>query len=221
MACQEAAISIQAGGRGMTTRLRVTMMKKRKRAVVDIQRSFRGWKSRGMASKAARNADLGKTATKLQQWWRIIRAKKRVHNKRLLDNSARIAFDVVDTSQLFLSDVKELVTRIQMAIIDPEFSMPPDEVLILIRMVAMLIQEARGLVGLTSYSYMNTRFYGEVDGATLTWEQAMHYIARSERFLRLVRSVAFGPAARPPRLIQVYIFFPFNTEFTQSGFVGN
>lgn len=31
----------------------------------------------------------------------------------------------------------------------------------------------------------------------------MQYLARSERFLRLVRSLAFGPAARPPRVVQV------------------
>ena len=40
-------------------------------------------------------------------------AKKRVVNKRLLDTSARLAFDVVDTNCLFLSDVKELANRIQ------------------------------------------------------------------------------------------------------------
>lgn len=136
--------------------------------------------------KKARNANLAKMSVKLQQFWRIEMSKKRVASKRLLDTSARMAFDVVDTNCLFLGDVKELAVRIQTGrltllkasifwfpnqllrcagLLEPDLvSLPPDEVLYLIRLVAMMIQEARGLVGLTTYSYMNTRYYGEVDG---------------------------------------------------------
>lgn len=111
-----------------------------------------------MASKAARNADLGKVSLKLQCFWRIEMAKRRVAAKRQLDTSGQIAFDVVDTSCLFLSDVRELVHRIQQFLIEPEGGHnPPDELLMLIRIVAMMIQEARGMIGLAMYSKMNSR----------------------------------------------------------------
>jgi len=204
VASHTAATSVQAGIRGMLARNKISRIKRRKRASTDIQRIFRGWKSRGGAATMARGAELTKQGIKVQCFWRICMAKKRINLKRLLDSSARMAFDVVDTNCLYISDIKELANRINTSLNEPDLvPMPPDEVLFLIRIIAMMIQKARGLVGLTTYSFMNTRYYGEVDGEHLTWEQAAQYLNRSERFLRMVRSLAFGPAARPPRVIQV------------------
>ena len=65
---------------------------------------------------------------------------------------------------MYLNNFLLLFTKSK-ALLEPDLvPLPPDEVLYLIRLVAMMVQEARGLVGLTTYSHMNTRFYGEVDG---------------------------------------------------------
>jgi hypothetical protein len=56
----------------------------------------------------------------------------------------------------------------------------------------MLLQSPRGQLGLTEYSTLKVRQFDEIDGETLTWLQASKMLNRSERFLRMVRSLAFG-----------------------------
>lgn len=58
-----------------------------------------------------------------------------------------------------------------------------------------MIQASRGSttgLGLSSYSFFNEKLYEEVDGESMTWLQAGKMVNRSERFMRLVRTLAYG-----------------------------
>jgi len=58
-----------------------------------------------------------------------------------------------------------------------------------------MIQSSRGShsgMGLSSYSFLNERLFEEVDGETMTWLQAGKMVNRSERFMRLIRTLAYG-----------------------------
>lgn len=157
-----------------------------------------------MSASIAKGANLAKSAKLLQRVWRGVLGKKRARSKKRLDIAAEIAMQAVDPNVLFASDVKELAKKIQLAIVEPaSHTFPPDEVLHLIRLSVMVLQSAKGLLGVTDYSDMNLRFYNEVDGRGLTWQQASMMTMRSERFIRLLRGVAFGSSTRPPRLIQI------------------
>ena len=49
-------------------------------------------------------------------------------------------------------------------------------------------------MGFSEYNYINARYYGEIDGEDLTWQGAASMLNRAERLIRLIRSMAFGPA---------------------------
>ncbi len=129
---------------------------------------------------------------------------RRCISKRALDEAAKAAFECVDAKSISVSDVKELARRILYAIEEPSAtSFPPDEVLYLIRLAVMVIQSARGTLGLAGYDFFNARSYDELGGEELGWLQAAKMVNRSERFMRLVRVMAYGPGAKPPRLVQL------------------
>ena len=91
-----------------------------------------------------------------------------------------------------------------MALEEPETTpFPPDEVLHLVRITTVIIQQSRGVMGFSEYNYINARYYGEVDGEDLTWQGAASMLNRAERLIRLIRSMAFGPGEKPPRMIQI------------------
>lgn len=103
-----------------------------------------------------------------------------------------------------VEDIKELGKRILYAIEEPSTTdFPPDEVLYLIRLVTMIIQAPRGKLGLVHYDFFDVRSYDEMDGDNLSWLEAAKMVNRAERFMRLIRTMAFGPGAKPPRLVQV------------------
>ena len=140
----------------------------------------------------------------LQRVWRGVLGKRRANSKRALDKAAKDAFDAVDAKSLVAADVKELATRLIYAIEEPTTTtFPPDEVLHLLRLSLMVINSCRGNIGLTGYDFFNVRNYDEYTGEDLTWELAAKMVNRSERFIRLIRAVAYGPGAKPPRLLQL------------------
>jgi len=147
---------------------------------------------------------LGRAATQIQRVWRGILGVKRAMSKQLLDKAAQEALLAVDSRTLFAPDVKELARRIQLAIEEPQTTtFPPDEVLHLLRLVTMIMEAGKEHTGLTSLSRIGARYFATIEGESLTWEQAMMIVNRSNRFVRLVRALAFAPCARPPRLIKV------------------
>lgn len=200
----QASIILQAGLRGWLARVKTRRRKLEYIAARNIQRTFRGWRTRGTSAALARDADAVKAATKLQKTWRSVLGRRRKAKKLLLDSAAAVAVECIDPQNLFITDIKQLARRIQNAILEPQTtSFPPDEVLHLIRMTTMVIQESRGLLGLSEYSFINARYYTEIDGEFLTWEQAYKILNRTERFLRMVRALAFATVSKPPRLIVV------------------
>jgi hypothetical protein len=109
-----------------------------------------------------------------------------------------------DPKNATVAVVKDLARRIEMAIEEPDTTpMPPVEFLIMVRLIVMLVEDCKGKMGFSKYSFLNTRYYYEVSGETLTWEEAMGFINRSDRFLRMIRSMAYGPMNVPPRLIRI------------------
>ena len=200
---------MQAGIRGWLSRIKVRRKRLHFRSCTNIQKIFRGWKARGVGAALAKTKNLGRSAVTCQRIVRGFLGRRRAIAKRNLDAAALAARSCVDPRTLQVSDVKEMGRRIQCAIEEPLVTpYPPDEVLHMIRIVIMIIQSARGLMGLSEYNFINARHYNEVDGEELTWMQAAKMLNRSERFLRLLRTMAYGPSLKPPRLIQ----FPPNAE---------
>jgi hypothetical protein len=158
----------------------------------------------GTSAAMAKKKNFGRSAVIIQRVWRGVLGVRRAISKRALDQAAKMAFEVVDARVLIVGDVKELARRILYAIEEPSTTtFPPDEVLHLIRLSVMVIQAARGNLGIAEYDFFNARNYDELDGQNLTWLQAAKMINRSERFMRLVRLMAYGPGAKPPRLVQL------------------
>ena len=71
------------------------------------------------------------------------------------------------------------------------------------RITTVILQQSRGIMGFSEYNYINARYYGEIDGEDLTWQGAASMLNRAERLIRLIRSMAFGPGEKPPRMIQI------------------
>ncbi|CAM9224005.1 unnamed protein product, partial [Ectocarpus fasciculatus] len=190
--------------RGCMARIKVGRLLVNSRAAIVIQRSFRGMSARSSCAAMARDYRIAKAAIHIQRIYRGVLAKRRVQMKRNLDKAAKLAVEAVHPKNLFVQDVQELATRIQMAIEEPlttEF--PPDEVLHLIRLATVLLLSGEGQSGMTTYSRIGARYYEEVEGEKLTWEQAMKIVNRPNRFMRRVRAMAFAPVSKPPRLVRV------------------
>ena len=203
-ACRKACIIIQATIRGKLGRLRVSRYKVNYFAQQQIAKIFRGYKARGVAASASAGKNLGKAAVLIQKIYRGHVGKKRAKSKRSLDIASAVARESVDPRALLASDVRELGLRIQYAVEEPETSVfPPDEVLYLIRLATVILQQSRGVMGMSEYNFINARYYGEVEGETMTWAQASRMLNRAERIMRLIRTLAYGPAEKPPRIIQI------------------
>ena len=131
---------------------------------------------------------------------------KRAISKRLLDKAANDAISSVDSRALFSPDVKELAKRIQLALEERHTTtLPVDEVLHLLRLVCMVIEAGKEHTGATVLTRISARKYEEISAENLTWSQAMLIVNRSNRFVRLVRALAYAPGARPPRLVKIPI----------------
>jgi hypothetical protein len=150
------------------------------------------------------NKSLGRAALLIQKTWRRVKGKTRTMSKRSLDRAAKVAIRAVDPRSLSVGDVKELGRRIQNAVEEPlTVKYPPDEVLFLIRMTAMIIQGVRSKIGLADYNFLKVRHYREVDSEDMNWIDAYKVCNRSERLLRIIRALAYGPTATPPRLLHI------------------
>eukprot|EP01041_Mallomonas_annulata_P004421 gene4421-8802_t len=199
-----ASIVLQAHARGFVARRRVKRMKKQRIASTIIQCSFRAHRAQKRISSMLGQKNFDHAATQIQKIWRGIMGGKRSNNKRLLDSAAESSLHAVDAKSLFALDVKELARRLQHAIEEPERTpYPPDEVLHLIRIAVMLLEAGKDILGLTHFTHINARQIEAIIGSDLTWEQAMMNVNRSQRFIRLVRALAYAPCAKPPRLIKV------------------
>lgn len=200
--CTRASLMLQSVGRGWLGRLRVRRIRHRYNAAVCIQRNFRGWSTRGTSAEMAKQQNFAASAVTVQRMWRGILGRRRAESKRKLDQAAIAAFECVDAKSIIVGDVKELARRMLYAIEEPHStSYPPDEVLHLIRLCTMVIQASRGNLGFVEYDFFKKRDYDEISGENLTWLQAAKMVNRSERFMRLVRAAAYGPGAKPPRLL--------------------
>lgn len=203
-ASRKAARAIQACMRGKLARIRVAKRKIDNWAQTSVAKMFRGYKARHASAKMAKNKNLGKSCVLIQKTYRGRIGRKRAYAKRELDKAAEVAKVSVDPRSVYVSDVKELARRINYAIEEPETSsFPPDEVLQLLRISTVVMQQSRGQLGLSEYSYINARYYYEVEGETMTWHEGVKMLNRSERILRMMRSLAFGPAAKPPRIVSL------------------
>jgi len=203
-AARKASTCIQACARGKLGRMKVKTRKERTSSATKVQKIFRGYKARNVSAKLSKNKNLGLSAILIQKIFRGVRGKKRALAKRQLDNAADIAKKSVDPRAIYVSDVQELARRIQYAIEEPETSSyPPDEVLMLMRLSTVIMQQSRGQLGFSEYSYINARYYHEYEGEFLTWAQCVKMLNRSERMLKMMRSLAFGPASKPPRIVTI------------------
>ena len=204
VASYKACMAIQATMRGKLGRIKVAKYRKEYFACTQITKIYRGYKARGTSAKMAANKNVGKSAIICQRIWRGHMGRCRALSKRALDDAASVARDSVDPRALLTSDVQELGLRIQYAVEEPETStFPPDEVLHLIRLTIVILQQSRGVMGMSEYNFINARYYGEVEGETLTWAQASGMLNRAERLVRLIRAMAYGPGEKPPRMIQI------------------
>lgn len=137
---------------------------------------------------------LSRCATMIQKVWRRLLGLTRVSTKKILDQSAKEAMESINVRNLFPMDVKALSDTIYQALNYPQsYALPPDEVLHLLRLANMLL--------LGSQTDNNIVSDSESQGRNLSWEQAMQLTKRSNRFLRRMRSLAYGPVSKPPRLI--------------------
>jgi len=203
-AIRKACNIIQAAIRGKLGRLRVAKYRLEFFAAQQITKIYRGYKARGVAASASAGQNLGKSVVLIQKVYRGWRGRKRASSKKALDVASAIARESVDPRALLASDVRELGLRIQYAVEEPETtSFPPDEVLYLIRLTTVIIQQSRGVMGMSEYNFINARYHGEVEGETMTWAQASRMLNRAERMMRLVRTLAYGPGEKPPRIIQM------------------
>eukprot|EP00605_Chrysophyceae_sp_TOSAG23-4_P000095 GSChrysophyteH1.ASY1.ANO1.100.1 assembled CDS len=204
VASSKACNIIQAAIRGKLGRLRVAKYRLEFFAQQQIAKIYRGYKARGVAASAAGAANVGKSALLIQKCFRGFLGRERAKSKAKLDAAATVARESVDPRALLASDVRELGLRIQYAVEEPETSsFPPDEVLYLVRLCTVVIQQSRGLMGMSEYNFINARFHGEVEGETMTWQQASRFLNRAERTMRLLRALAYGPGEKPPRLVQL------------------
>jgi len=203
-AIRKACQIIQAAIRGKLGRLRVAKFRLEYFAAQQITKIYRGYKARGVAASASAGQNLGKSIMKIQKVFRGWRGRKRATSKKALDTATAVARESVDPRALLASDVRELGLRIQYAVEEPETSaFPPDEVLYLIRLTTVIIQQSRGVMGMSEYNFINARYHGEIEGETMTWAQASRMLNRAERMMRLVRTLAYGPGEKPPRIIQM------------------
>lgn len=201
---RRASVVLQKTVRGWLGRVKVQRYRRFYRAATNIQRSFRGWKSRGVSASMSRNVLFVKAAITIQRIFRGVLGKKRVSNKRALDAAAKDAISAVDARSLTVNDVRELGRRISNSIEQSKTCpYPPDEVLQMLRIAALIIQSTCGEMGLTSYNFLNKRSYNEIHGHEISWMDASKLVNRAERLLRIIRALAFGPACKPPHLLQI------------------
>ena len=145
-----------------------------------------------------------KASTQIQRIWRGIWGRSRMRGKRSLDAESRNIRMNVDPRNLFVSDVRDLRMRIYYSLerAQPQ-ALPPDEVLFLLRLVTAIMQESTSTNSLGDLNFINTRTYTGLDGYNLSWEDCERLLSRSERFLRMIRTMANAPSAVPPQLINV------------------
>ena len=141
---------------------------------------------------------------KLQCVWRGYLGKCRALLKRNLDQAAANAITLVDPTAIDIEDVRVLGRRILNAIEEPGLTtFPPPQVLILLRMCSIIINTARGPMGISSYDFINDRTFKDIKTEDMDWFAAAQLLNRAERFMRVIRALAFGPAAKPPRILMI------------------
>ena len=162
-------------------------------AQTQISKIYRGYKARGVGQPWPLKKMLVDLPLKSKRYTVVTGAKKSAEQKSL-DNAAEVARESVDPRAI--SQMSENCRRIQLALEEPETTPFSDEVLHLVRINTVIIQQSRGVMGFSEYNYINARYYG-VGREDLTWQGAASMLNRSERLIRLIRSMA-GPGEKPP-----------------------
>ena len=202
-------VKIQSLYRGYQTRRESYLLKIRNRAVAIIQSLFRGTRVRiSERYKTLVQANSDRSATVIQRRWRGVLGRRRSEHKCEYEKTVRLVAESVDGMHLNASDVRELARRIQHALYgtDEGTAFPPDEVLHLIHMVSLTVvenidnDEVFWITEISDLSNWNGHL-ASMD--SFTWLMASRILARSEKFIRFLRTVAFGPKVKPPRLVQL------------------
>lgn len=124
--------------------------------------------------------------------------------KRELEEKCFTALGVIDSEHLTHDDVRELGHRIENAIVTWEgeqVSFPPEEILEALRIMTIIVQVTRGSLGYSSYDFINRRQFTDINGETMTWDEASKLCSRSRRLLHVMRSLTYGTTSKPPRIL--------------------
>ena len=206
-------VKIQAASRGYLARKHCQSYRTRSRAAVKIQALFRGVILRmSENSKVIERSISDRCAVLIQKLWRGVLGRRRSHHKRRFERTVALLAESVDGSRISSGDLLDLARRLQHALYGTEegATLPPDEVLHLIQMVSQTIlhnADNDDIFWLSEISDLRNR-----SGDTMsmddpfTWLKASRLLARSEKYLRQLRAVAFGPKLKPPRMVN----FPAN-----------
>lgn len=198
------SLMLQTYVRGWLTRLRITRLKQENSAATAIQRVYRGGKCREQTYQVALNFAMELCVVRIQRTYRGHRGRQRYQNKILLDETVLEIQKCIDPTMLLSTDVKELAQRIQISVANSMNNpYPPDEVLQLIRLCTMVLQSCSETMGISKLEAGNYRLNIDADGSTMTWRDCAKLLDKSERFLRIVRAMAYAPSAKPPRIVRI------------------
>jgi hypothetical protein len=191
---------MQSLARGFIARRRYKKTVEMQKKVTKLQAMQRGRLGR---KKAVEAADERKRQQASMHVSRLIvghHGRLRYKTRKQLLVAARSSSAVVGPMVLFPSDVRELASRIEEAVKDPIRCALPAALLGLIRIIVLMlggdkitVVSATGAMLPKSMKYAND----------IQWEDAMRVLRRTAKFLRRLRTVASGPAARRPRLLQI------------------
>lgn len=196
----DVAIVIQSLVRGFLVRRRFKKTVELNKKVTKVQALQRGRLGRQKASKALIERQRQQASVHISRYIVGYFGRNRFKLKQRLLEVSGISAHAVGPSQLFPSDVMDLARRIETSLMDPVNHGLPPVVLGLLRVVILLLGGDEitvvlptGVVGPKSMKYAND----------INWEDAMRVLRRTSKFLRRLRVVAAGPAARRPRLLTV------------------
>jgi hypothetical protein len=206
IASHQSSRVVQRYYRGWICRYQIKREKRRNDSATMIQKCFRGWKARSKVSVVTDSRDHINSVILIQRIVRGWLGKRRLTRKQELDETSRDAFLHIDEYNLSADDIKELGERIENALANNEgesVDLPPEEVLICLKIIVLIIGAVRGAVGYTSYDFINQRYFYDIDGQAMGWMESGKLCVRSNRLLHILRSLTYGPTSKPPRLLYI------------------
>lgn len=197
-----AATMIQGIMRGHLGRSYATLTRTDRRAVTNIQRVWRGHVGRSALKAGRTKTENNQAALKIQRRVRGCWGRRRVEHKRGLRESAKRGSEVVGIKQLFHEDIVELARAINTSLHDKDVVPPPNVVLGLLKVVALMLEEDEDSGAVTQYSSLGVQSVNTVEPVwQYTWHDALRLLRRSSKLLRRLRQVAEGPVSKRPRTV--------------------